>query len=194
MNVMLSMTTTDSLSDWNASDAERGAGRPGLLERVALPAVKTRARRALREVSARPVEPGDHPRATNIVAGLAPRVGGGPAELWVYEGDGPNALTCRLDRIVIATARSLLESYTRTEIEAVIAHCLVRSRTAGRKGVRIGYADDVRAAALTRYPPALAAALRKAQPYQGKFASFYMVAEGPTHRPVEERALALLDL
>ena len=188
------MKATGSVEDWNAPEAERAVSRPRLLERVPLPTTKTRARRALREVGARPLEVNEHPRAENIVAGLAERVASGPVRLWVYDAQGPNALTCRLDRPVIATARSLLESYTGTEIEAVIAHCLVRNRAAGRKGIRIGFSDDVRAAALTRYPPALAAALRKAEPYEGRFAAFYMVAEGPTHRPVEERALALLDL
>lgn len=179
--------------DWNASDAARTAPRAGLLSRLALPA-KLSARKALKELGARRLSSGDRPRFRNLAEGLAARASSGPPDLWVIENGGPNALSCRLERPVVAVTESLLDEYTRTEIEAVVAHCLVRNRVAGRKGVAVGYDDDVRAVALTRFPPALVAALRKAEPYRGRYGAFYLVADGPTHRPVTDRVEALLDL
>jgi hypothetical protein len=179
--------------DWNAADVEKGLPKAGLLGRLGLSAKRT-AKRALRDSGARPLREGEFPRFTNIVEGLAGTLHTGAVDTYVIEGGGPNAFVCRIERPALALRVSLLETYTRTELEAVIAHCLVRSDTAGRKGSRVGFADDVRAAALTRYPPALAAALRKADPYRGRFPGYYLVADAPTHRPVEERAVALLDL
>lgn len=179
--------------DWNAGDVERDLPKPGLLGRLGLASKRT-AKRALRDSGARPLREEEFPRFKNLVEGLAGTLQAGVVDTFVIETGGPNALVCRIERPTIALSVSLLETFTRTELEAVIAHCLVRSDTAGRKGSRVGFADDVRAAALTRYPPALAAALRKADPYEGRFPGYYMVADAPSHRPVEERAAALLDL
>lgn len=187
------MTAQAPPHDWNAADAARLAPRLGVLAWVGLPP-RIQARRALREAGARRLQTGEWPRFRNLADGLAERASSPPPDLWVIEDGGLNALSCRLERPVVAVTQSLLDGYTRTEIEAVVAHCLVRNRVAGRKGVRVGYDDDVRAAAMTRYPPALVAVLRKADAYEGRYAGFYMVADGPSHRPVEERVAALLDL
>jgi hypothetical protein len=104
--------------------------------------------------------------------------------------------------------RSLLDSYTRTELEAVVAHCLLRLARSSlrREGLAaalgplarslcpvVGTPEDVRAVALTRYPPALAAAIRKATPArQGGL--FYFVARPPWHEDPEARAAVLDDL
>jgi hypothetical protein len=181
-------------NDWNAADAERGLPRGGLLARIRLPSAKGAGRRALKDAGARRLRDDEHPRFRNIGEGVADRLGVGVVDLWVMDEGGPNALCCKLEHPTIAARRSLLESYARTELEAVVAHCLVRYRDAGQRGALVGYADDVRAAALTRYPPALAAAIEKAEPYVGRFASFYLVADGPSHRPTEERVSALRDL
>lgn len=181
------------VDDWNASDAARGVARPGILGRVGLPP-RVHARRALKEAGARHLRDGEQPRFRNLAEGLAARASSGAPDLWLLTAGGPNAIGCRFDRPVVAVSESLLDLFTRTEIEAVVAHCLVRNRTAGRKGALVGYDDDVRAAALTRYPPALASAVQKAEPYRGRYGAFYFVAEGSTHRAVTERAEALLDL
>lgn len=182
------------MNDWNAADADLKIKKPGLLDRLTFTSPKGLTRRALKEAGAVGVSGGDQPRFANIATGLADVLKLGPIDLFVIDGDGANALSGRTDRPVVAATRSLLETYARTELEAVIAHCLVRHRNAGRRGVIVGFSDDVRAVALTRYPPALASAIEKAQPHKGRFPGMYLVADGPTHRPVEERLAALADL
>lgn len=184
---------TTSVTDWNASDATRGVRHPGWLTRFRM-ASKSQARAAMRAAGSVAVTEGEEPRLTNLVTGLAGRLGLTAVDLFIHDQGGPNAITGRVDRPFVSMGRSMVATYTRTELEAVIAHCLVRHRAPAREWIPVGYADDVRAAALTRFPPALVSAIRKAEPYQGRFAAFYLVAEGATHRPVEERAEALLDL
>jgi Zn-dependent protease with chaperone function len=184
---------TTPVEDWNAIDAERGVRHPGWLTRFRL-ASKAQARAALREAGAVALKDGDEPRFRNLADGLSAKLGLGPIDLFVYPDGGPNAITGRVERPFVCAARSLVSSYTRTEVEAVVAHCLVRHRQPPRGWLPVGYADDVRAVALTRFPPALISALRKADPYRGRAAAFYLVAEGPTHRPVPERIGALVDL
>ncbi|MEA2453623.1 MAG: heat shock protein HtpX [Actinomycetota bacterium] len=180
--------------DWNASDADRYIKKPSVLQRISLTSQKSLTRRALKEAGARPIAGSDAPRLHNIASGLGERLGLGRVDLCLLSGDGANALSGRTDRPVVGVTRSLLDGYARTELEAIVAHCLVRHREAGRRGVLVGYSDDVRACALTRYPPALASAIEKAHAYKGRYASFYLVADGPTHRPVKERIEALGDL
>lgn len=182
------------MNDWNASDADLKVRKPGLLGRIALTSTKASTRRALKDAGAVRITGAEEPRLDNVVGGLAERLGLGPVEIYVIEGQGANALTGRVEGPVIGVTRSLLDTYARTELEAVVAHCLIRHRDAGKKAAVVGYSDDVRAVALTRYPPALAAALEKATPYKGRFASHYLVADGPSHRPVPERVAALNDL
>ena len=189
------MTTVPApVSDWNAADADRVVKKPGLLGRFALGSPKASTKRALKDAGARAIAGSEAPRLHNIVTGLAERLSLGRVDLFVIEEGGPNALTGRVEAPCIAVTTALLDAYARTELEAVIAHCLVRHREAGRRGAMVGFSDDVRAVALTRYPPALVAAIEKAEPYKGRFAGHYMVADGPTHRPVPERARALTDL
>jgi hypothetical protein len=188
------MTPRTGLDDWNAADADRAIPRAGLLGRIRLTSVKATARRALKDSGASPLTGDEQPRFRNIADGLAERLGLGRVDLFVIDRGGPNALCCKLERPTIAATKDLLESYTRTEVEAVVAHCLVRHRAAGHKGGPVGFSDDVRAAALTRYPPALASAIEKADPYRGRYAAFYLVADDPGHRPVAERVTAILDL
>ena len=182
------------MSDWNAADADLKVKKPGLLDRLTFTSAKGLTRRALRDTGAVAVSSADEPRFANIATGLAETLKLGPVDLFVIDGDGANALAGRIDRPVIGLTRSLLDTYARTELEAVVAHCLVRHRHAGRRGVIVGFSDDVRAVSLTRYPPALAAAIEKAQPHKGRHPGMYLVAEGPTHRPVEDRIAALADL
>ena len=154
-------------------------------------------------------EPLDDPRFENLVRGLVEQRHLPNPELLVIEEGGPNALVMRGPRPRLAVTRSLLETFTRTEQEAVAAHCLLRlasgqagfiqlASSLGRSGSRfapkIGYEDDVHAAALTRYPPALADAITKAKPAEGVASPFWFVAHDPSHRHPTERAAALKEL
>jgi hypothetical protein len=129
--------------------------------------------------------------------------------LFVIPDDVPNAMVCRAKGPALAVTRGLLDDFTRTELEAVIAHCMVRLLSTdverasmalaqgplGTRSIpRVGYEDDVRAAAVTRYPPALADAVEKAKPMKGRYAPFWFVADDRSHRPAQERAAAIRDL
>lgn len=167
----------------------------------------TRGRAALRAIGAEPLEPESEPRLENLVAGAASDLGTEIPRLWVIPHDRINALVAWSRGGDLAVTEGALRNLPRTELEAVVAHCMVRiasgeARRAtfalalgdfGRSLVRVGLALDVRAAALTRYPPALAAALRRCEPIDG-FRPLWLVADGPTHAGREDRAEALLDL
>lgn len=147
----------------------------------------------MRSVGARPLRDDEGDRLRNVVAGLAERLRLPPPRLYLYEG-APNAFATRRGGGAIAIERSFLDGLARTEVEAVAAHCLVRLGPATRLGDPVGYDDDVRVAALTRFPPALSSAIAKAEPERGRFAPLYLVAEHRSHRPVAERSAALADL
>lgn len=164
---------------------------------------------ALRNTGAVRCRPDDEPRLANIAAGLANDIGIRAPALYVIREGGPNALACIARGPALAVTRSLLDGYTRTELEAVVAHGIVRlaSGTIERATLAValgplgsksfppvGTADDVHACALTRYPPALASAVEKAEPRSGRFAPFWFVATGGGHRDIPERVDALRDL
>jgi peptidase M48-like protein len=150
-------------------------------------------------------------RVSNIASGLASRLAVQTPRILVLESATPNALVvgARGASTVIIT-RSMLDEFTRTELEAVLAHCLVRvaegrlryavtsarlGRWAARFAPRVGVADDVHAAALTRYPPALASAISKSDPHvDDRFGPLWFVWNGTSHVPSERRAAALLGL
>lgn len=186
--------TNTGLPDWNAAGASKDLKKPTVLGRISLSSQKSLTRRALNEAGARRLNATEQPRFRNIASGLAERLGLGSVDLYVMDDGGPNAMTGKTDKPVVAARVSLLDSYARTELEAVVAHCLVRYREAGKRGVVVGYSDDVRAAALTRYPPALISAFERAEAYEGRYGSFYLVAGSPTHRPLQARIEALGDL
>jgi hypothetical protein len=169
--------------------------------------IALQGRRALRALGAARIEPAAAPRLVNIVTGLARDLGMHPPGLWLVVGAGPNALVVRAPAACLCVTPALLESFTRTELEATVAHCLVRLQRSGlwresaaaafgagvAGGGIVGADDDVRAAAVTRYPPALAAAVSKAEPV-GRFEPFWFYAEGPWHEPRSARLRALADL
>ena len=177
-------------ADWNADDARRRARRVPLTARLA--SVFATGKAALREVGAAPSTDPEVAPAANLAEGVAEKLGLPRPEIRTYAGP-PNALGVKGSPAVIALSDKLLEAYSRTEIEAVIAHLLQRIARPQAPEL-IGYSDDVRTAALTRFPPALASALEKAIPYQGRFARHYLVADADSHRPVAERVAALRDL
>lgn len=164
----------------------------------------------LRRLGAERLESESEPRLQNLVAGIARDLGVGPPRLYVLERGGPNALVATgVGSGILAVTKTLLEGFTRTELEAVVAHCLARlhsddfvySNLAARwsdlgagLAPRVGSADDVRAAALTRYPPALADAIRKCDPKVKRYAPLWFVADAPSHDPSEERVALVADL
>jgi hypothetical protein len=163
-------------------------------------------RLALRRAGATRVAPEELPRLASLARGLSDDLGIRAPELFVYEGRGPNALVCGR---AIAVSRSALTDLNRTELEALVAHCLVRLDAGSTRiatlasmggaiarslGVIVGPLEDARAAELTRYPPALVAALDKAEPVSGRYGPFYFVAEGPSHAPVGARIESLSEL
>lgn len=164
---------------------------------------------ALRHAGAVRCRPDDEPRFANIAAGLAGDIGLRAPALFVIDKGGPNSLACIARGPALAVTRSLLDNYTRTELEAVVAHGLVRLASGtieratlgialgplGSKSIPpVGGADDVHACALTRFPPALAAAVEKAEPRSGRYAPFWFVATGGGHRDVPARVAAIQDL
>jgi len=171
--------------------------------------VSVQGRRAIASLGARELREGEEPRLVNLVRGIAADISLAPPLIFVFDSGGPNALVCRARGPAVVVARSLLESYTRTELEAVVAHCLLRLAHDGwlaaavavglgplgrRIGPRRGTADDVRAACLTRYPPALSSAIAKAELRQDAFSPFWFAAAGPWHRAGEPRRKALSEL
>ncbi|MGH2693701.1 MAG: hypothetical protein ACRDJJ_02685 [Actinomycetota bacterium] len=169
---------------------------------------RVQGRLALRSFRARRLNATEHPRVVNLLNGVASDTGAETPRAYVLDGGGPNALVCRAAGPTLALSASLLESYTRTELEAVIAHCIVRlrdgaTRGAGRwcafgalggAGTTVGVPEDAAAAELTRYPPALASAIRKAEPRRGRFSPLFLVADHPSHEAPEARVRALEEL
>jgi hypothetical protein len=157
---------------------------------------------------AEPVAEEEWPRLLNLATGLAHRAGSPVPELWVTSEGGRNAFVSRTrGRDRVAVSRELLEMGSRTELEAVLAHCVGRLR-GGRLAAEalvsawgwlplcppiVGTGDDVRAAELTRYPPALATALSAAGP-PGPLPAFWFAADAPTHESRARRLALLADL
>ncbi len=172
------------------------------------------------------MEEGRQPRVANLALGLARDLEAEPPRLHLIPSGGPNALVLRSSGPVMAVARSLLEGYTRTELEAVVAHCLVRLRDRPRMrriGVDImlgltarsplgpsarsplgpghsdpslhprGLEDDIATVSVTRYPPALASAISKAEPAGGRFAPLWFVGGGQPQMTPERRVAELSD-
>ncbi len=171
--------------------------------------VNTQGVLALRNAGAHRCRAKDEPRFANVAAGLAADLAMRKPALYVIDQGGPNSLACIARGPAIAVTRSLLDDYTRTELEAVVAHGLVRLRSGaieraalaialGPLGTKslppVGGADDVHACALTRFPLALASAIEKAEPRSGRFAPFWFVANGGGHRDAADRIVAIRDL
>ena len=174
---------------------------------VAFLTLRTAATAAVGSLDPRPAEDA---RLLNIVSGLSADLGREPPATFVVRGEGPNAaLFWRGGGPAIGVTTQAVTGLARTELEAMIAHCLVRLDPAvgglDRSALTLGgtfrpcahgvtEADDARTAAITRYPPALAKAIEKAVPASGRFSYLWFVAEGPSHAPVEERIGALGEL
>ena len=163
----------------------------------------------LRRVSAQPVAAGGEPRFENLVAGLVKRMGIRAPRLYVFDAEGPNGFACRKRGPVVGVSRRALTELNRTELEALIAHCLVRTHApsmrlaplacqarlfARRMGPLVGPPVDVRASAVTRYPPGLISVLEKCAPATGRYGPLFFAAAHPSHAPIPVRIAALSDL
>ena len=164
----------------------------------------------LRRLGAGPLDPHDAPRLENLVAGIAADLGVEPPRLLLLPEGGPNALVASGGKSgLLAVRKTLLDTFTRTELEAVVAHCLLRlhskeftySNLAARwsdlgagLAPQVGTRDDVRAAAFTRYPPALAAAIGKCDAKVLRYTPLWFVADAPSHMPARQRLEVLEDL
>ena len=161
----------------------------------------------LSRAAARPLVDGEHPRLANVALGLARDMHMPAPSIRLIEGGTPNALPTYVGGPVIVISTSFLESLTRTELEAVVAHTLLRTNPgaarvrglrsvvgplAGSRDPTLG--DDLRTCAVTRYPPALAAAIGKAVPAGGRWSTFWFVGSGDSVPTPEERTRALEDL
>jgi hypothetical protein len=151
--------------------------------------------------------PAQSPRLTNIVTGLSADLGLDPPPTFVIKSPGVNALVFRHGgRTALGLTAETVDDLPRTELEAVVAHCLVRSDPAsggldrtsltlggtfGACGKAATELDDARAVAVTRYPPALAKAIERATPATGRFSYLWFVAEGASGTPLEARLDAL---
>jgi hypothetical protein len=179
----------------------------GLAAAVVWAWISVQGRLALRALGAVRAGSQQAPRLFNLAEGLSAAAGIPVPSLWLIPDGGPNALVCRVRGPVVAISRSLLDGYTRTELEAVVAHCFVRLPSAralseavalGPLGDKIvppvGFSHDGAAAALTRYPPAMARAIAKAQPRSDRFSAFWFVGDDAFHDPEPVRIEMLLDL
>ncbi len=137
---------------------------------------------ALRRSAAHPVSEEAEPRLHNLVEGLCAANGVEKPALYVIEDAAPNALSVgrSVDHTALAVTRGLLDTLTRVELEAVLAHELshikredvlvdtlavtmpatarLLHRTMGRGREPVA---DLAAVEMTRYPPGLASALSK---------------------------------
>gem|GEM_PF-3399456 len=171
--------------------------------------VTSQGKRALAEAGAREPRPGELARLENLVTGLAADLGVDAPALLVADADGPNAMVAKTSRPTIVVTTALVEQFNRTELEAALAHCLIRIVSGGAAaaqaglamgplgagfGGSVGKADDIVTAAVTRYPPALVSAIEKCSPHRGGRAALWFVAESPSHVPATERIAALVDL
>ena len=150
----------------------------------------------------------DDGRLLNLVQGLASDLEVTRPKVWIVASDEPNAFAVWHRGANLGVTRALLDSFTRTETEAAVAHCLVRLRDeratttylAALAGlglhsveVDLHYAD-AKAVAVTRYPPALAAAIEKASPWPGVGTTLWLVGANPAAPHQVARAAALRDL
>jgi hypothetical protein len=193
---------------WWIAGPLAGLAAAGLYAGALAAWIAAQPRQALRAAAAEPLEAGAAPRLRNLAAGLAADLGVSVPSLWLVSGPGANALVSRAGGPALGVTRQLLETYTRTELEAVVAHCLVRlgASSLRREALAaalgplgrplcpvLGAPSDAAAAAVTRYPPALATAILKASPAR-RNAPFYFVAAPPWHEDPEARAALVADL
>jgi hypothetical protein len=164
-------------------------------------------RRLLAATEARRPAPGEAARLEHLVSSLAGQLGTRPPEVFLIGAAGPAALIWGGRRPLVAMSPSMIDSYAHTELEAVAAHSLVRLRSPRTRwlpaatllgGARLGRfvdsSDDLKAVAITRYPPALGTAIGKSESGRDRWSPARFAAHHPSHRPPEQRIEFLSDL
>jgi hypothetical protein len=131
-----------------------------------------------------------HARLHRLVTGAASDLGTEVPTVWVFGGTHMNALVTMIgSRPALAVGEDFAAACTLTELEAVVAHCMLRARdgvvrpTLARRlegwSKRLPACSpasyDAHAAALTRYPTGLASAIRKARPRADKARGLWFV-------------------
>lgn len=168
-------------------------------------------RRVLAAVAA--VEVGDsdreHARLVRLVSGIAGDLGIERPGIWVFTTEDRNAfVTSAGSRGAIAVSTRLASELALTELEAVVAHCLVRLHDGltapwwaravpgwtKRSDPCAPASFDVVAAALTRYPPGLAGAIRRARPREGRDRGMWFVPAASGRCSPDRRITRLEDL
>lgn len=185
---------------------------------------RSRGPAALKAAGARPGHKDELPRVRNLLAGLASDLSTPMPELWVIDdtstatgATGSSAASLNVASLnvmvawrsgpVVAVSGHLELVLTRTECEALLAHCMVRfasgeaKATTFRAGMgpfaptgREAAAADLPTVALTRYPPALASALEKVRPAAGTFAALWFAPDAGAEASPDRRAAALREL
>lgn len=171
--------------------------------------VTSRGRAALRaqDEVAGGSTPGRH-NLEAMTAALALEVGVAPPRVTVVAGDRPNALAIAGKRAVVAVTEGALLHLGRTELEALLVHCLVRTDLGRGSMVHlvaalgplaprvrlVGAEDDIATVAVTRYPPALRRVLEKSRDATGPSGPYWFSAASSAHVPRKERIAALADL
>jgi hypothetical protein len=164
-------------------------------------------RRLLAATEARRPGPGEAARLEHLVASLAGQLGTRPPEVLLIGAAGPAALVWGGRRPLVAMSPSMIDSFAHTELEAVAAHSLVRLRSPRTRwlpaatllgGARLGRfvdsSDDLKTVAITRYPPALGAAIARSQSGGDRWSPARFAANHPSHRAPEQRIEFLSDL
>lgn len=167
-----------------------------------------RTRGELRGAGTARVAPGEVARVENLVEALAGQLGILVPRLRFVAGEAPNALVVPGRRATIALTEAAVTGLGRTELEAVLACSLIRG--SGRRALMLSLSsslgrlapstaaaaaqDDVATAAVTRYPPALAAAVKKCDEKSGRAAALWFGARSPAHVPREQRLSLIEDL
>lgn len=153
-------------------------------------------------------QPSEDARLLNIVSGLSGDLGIEAPSTYVVRGEGVNALVFWEGKPAIGLTGEAAEDLPRTELEALVAHCLARldpdgglDRSTltlggifGACAAKVTTADDVRAVAVTRYPPALAKIIERATPVSGRFSHLWFAADDASHASKAARVEALQDL
>lgn len=175
----------------------------------ALAWVMVQPRMMVARAGARPLQEGEHPRLVNVVTGVAADLGTKKPSIRVMDDSEPNAFASYAGAPVIGISTGFLEVLTRTELEAVVAHTLLRTApaivrsyaaqaalgpVAGSLRRPVGADDDLRTCAVTRYPPALASAIEKAAVAPSRRTTFWFMGGDDSHAPPDERIAALQDL
>lgn len=161
-------------------------------------------RRVVKSLGGRRADAEARRRLFNLTEGLQQRLQIPAVRLWEIEDGRKNAMVFTDGGPGIAVTTGMLDSSTRTELEGVVAHCLARWKLMGGWRVallgafpflapRVGLADDVNAASVTRYPPGLAAAISNADPMD-RAPFLWFVGSARTHENTAFRVAQLLDL